>query len=122
MASRALGQIIRHAPAALAGPPGARLCGALALKHRVPDTGSYRLTGAVTVAAAPASRQVRLFEFPAFRLVDAAWSDPVTGAYQFDRLPARPAPGAGVWLVFAHDHAGAYDPEAKVGFNLELMP
>lgn len=99
----------------------ARVASKVIVVPRLVDRGTHRITGTVRVDGAPASRLVRLFEFPAFRLVDATWSDPVTGTYTFERIKERPQGGA-TWAVFAHDHTGQFDPEAKVELIAEPMP
>lgn len=95
-------------------------CTMTRLPH-VAYSGSCRITGTVRVDGAPASRLVRLLEFPAFVVVDATWSDPVTGQYTFERIMERP-PGNATWAVFAHDHTGQFDPEAKIDLVAEPMP
>lgn len=98
-----------------------RVIGSIIRLPRVADRGGYRIAGTVRVDGAPASRLVRLFEFPSFRLVDAVWSDHVTGVYLFERINERPQGGA-TWAVFAHDHTGQFDPEAKVELIAGLAP
>lgn len=120
--NRAFGQMIRRAPEANAGAPGARGMGRVMFQPRMTDRGAWRISGTVTVDGAPAARLVRLLEYPAMRVVSAVWSDASSGAYAFDFLSATPGGAGGQWMVLAVDHAGLYDPEAKVGVTVEPMP
>jgi len=79
------------------------------------DGGAYRLTGVVTSNGIPASRRVRLFDQISGRLMRETWSDSVTGVYIFDYIRQ------GTFFVIAHDHTGAFDPEAKADLVAEAM-
>jgi len=79
------------------------------------DGGAYRLTGVVTSNGIPASRRVRLFDQLSGRLMRETWSDSVTGVYVFENIRQ------GTFFVLAHDHTGAFDPEAKADLVAEAM-
>jgi len=79
------------------------------------DGGAYRLTGVVTSNGIPASRRVRLFDQLSGQLMRETWSDSVTGVYIFDYIRQ------GTFFVLAHDHTGAFDPEAKADLVAEAM-
>jgi hypothetical protein len=98
-----------------------RLIGLHGRAANLAERGAYRIAGTVTVGGNYASRRVTLFEYPTFRAINQTWSDPITGAYTFERIKEHPSGGAG-WGVYAVDHNGIYDPETKLNFPLEAMP
>lgn len=53
----------------------------------------------------PVRRRVVLIDQPTLLPVREMWSDPVTGAYQFQRL------SAGTYFVASFDHTGEYNGE-----------
>lgn len=58
-----------------------------------------------TPSNTPVSRRVRLHDQASGRVVREMWSDPTTGAYQFNGLRA------GTYYVAAFDHTGEYNGE-----------
>lgn len=67
-------------------------------------SGWGRIAGTVKVTpASPVKRRVRLHREVDGMLVSETWSDPVTGAYQFDDLNPDPA-----YTVLSYDHTAAY--------------
>ncbi|MBB4845034.1 hypothetical protein HNP55_003580 [Paucibacter oligotrophus] len=76
------------------------------------DVGPYRIAGTVFIDGTPdvpVSRRVRLFDRQSARMVREGWSDPVTGAYAFENLPAAPDG----YFVLSHDHTGVFNAEVK---------
>lgn len=65
----------------------------------------------------PVWRRVRLYARRDGRLIREAWSDPVTGAYEFRNLDA-----ALRYFVVAHDHTGQYNAEISDDITPEPMP
>jgi len=86
----------------------------ITLHTRTENVGSAQISGVVTVNGVPARRKVVLFEYPSLRSIDACWSDATTGVYTFSALTQYAQGGAG-YGVFAADHTGTFDPEAKIG-------
>lgn len=81
--------------------------------------GHYRIAGNVYITGTPAvpvSRKVRLLRLDSARLVRQVWSDPATGAYLFDWLPA------GVYTVLSHDHTAAYNAVVRDAIVAEPRP
>ncbi|WP_304912457.1 hypothetical protein [Hydrogenophaga sp.] len=66
--------------------------------------GTTKNTGTPEV---PVRRRVVLHDQPTGRVIRQQWSDPVTGAYQFQNIRA------GTYFVIAFDHTGLYGPEAE---------
>jgi hypothetical protein len=62
--------------------------------------GTTKVVG--TPSDTPVRRRVRLHDQPSGRLLREAWSDAVTGAYQFTGLRS------GVFYVTSFDHTGIY--------------
>jgi len=108
-------QFPRLAPAANYGAPGVRAVQITVARQDSADGGAYRLTGVVTSNGIPASRRVRLFDQLSGRMMRETWSDAVTGVYIFDYIRQ------GTFFVLAHDHTGAFDPEAKADLVAEAM-
>lgn len=115
MSGQLIGEVIRHAPGAIAGAPIARSAGEV-LQRDMRDGGSMRIAATVTVAGAPARRRVRLHEQNTGLLLRETWSNAETGAYAFDYI----APNR--YFVIAFDHTGEFDPEAKADLQPEPMP
>jgi hypothetical protein len=88
------------------------------LGQRIVTFGTHKISGIVTVNNVPASRKVVLFEYPNLVVLDAQWSDPVTGKYSFDNWLKNPTGGAG-YGVISRDHTGAFDPKAKLNVEVE---
>ena len=87
------------------GPVGARIRGS-ALRHDSVDGGAYGITSTVTIAGtpdAPVARPVYLFTGDSLRLIRSIWSDPVTGAYTFEKLRLQP------YVVMARDYTAYYN-------------
>ncbi len=74
------------------------------------DGGALQISGTVMLddtPDVPVRRKVRLFEKQSGRLVRETFSDPVTGAYSFDRLKYQK------YFVVSHDHALEYNAVIK---------
>lgn len=92
--------------------------------HRTRDLselgGAGRIAGTVRNMGSPdfpVWRRVRLFALRDARLVRETWSDPVTGAYQFDYInPALK------YTVVAYDHTGQYNAVVADNLAPELIP
>lgn len=89
--------------------------------HEVNISGPYSTPAGTTKnigspADLPVRRLVRLHDQPTGRLLRDLWSDPVTGAYQFDYLRA------GRFFVIAFDHTGQYNGEVVTGISLPTPP
>lgn len=99
--------------------PGSRLVAQGALQDFGQDRGAYRIADVVVIQGAPdipVSRRVLLHDQLSGRVLRSTWSDPVTGAYSFERIRM------GRFYVVAFDHTG--DKRAVIADNLtpELMP
>lgn len=76
------------------------------------NVGPYRVPGNVYIDGTPdlpVSRRVRLFDRLTAVCVREVWSDPLTGAYLFDKLPM---PGDGYFVV-THDHTNVFNAAIK---------
>jgi hypothetical protein len=81
------------------------------------DGGVYRISGTVKTKGtpdAPVKRMVYLFDHASWRVVRAQWSDPVTGAYSFDKIRT------GKFFVVAFDYLKDY--RAVIADNLTPKP
>jgi hypothetical protein len=66
--------------------------------------GTGKITGTVKVTPnIPAHREVILMDEVAHVLLKSTWSDPVTGAYEFDSLDT-----SATYTVLAYDYTRAY--------------
>lgn len=110
-----LAKFPRLAPAANYGAPGARAIHITVARKDQVDGGAYRLTGVVTSNGSPARRRVGLFDQLSLMLIRETWSDSITGVYVFENIRQ------GTFFVLAHDHTGAFDPEAKADLVAEAM-
>lgn len=105
-------------------PPGAPATNALrafraADSRDAQDGGNYRIIGTVKEKGSPdvpVSRRVLLCDQLSGRVVRSMWSDPVTGAYAFERIRL------GVFYVLSFDHAGAYRAVVADSLVPELIP
>lgn len=82
------------------------LRGNLAAPRRAGWTGPYRVAGTLKIAGTPdtpVARRVLCLDDASMICVGEAWSDPVTGAYEFRNLPA------GTFTVLAQDYQGVYN-------------
>ena len=102
---------LRCAPAAISGPAVARLL-ADAVVWDSADGGSMVVAGTVTLNGVPGARKVRLHTLNNGRLVRESWSDPITGAYRFERLKDQP------YYVWSEDHMRVYDPVSHLVENV----
>lgn len=94
-----------HTAAPIVGAVNMRFLAAFQLIDTA-DAGPYRVSGTLGIDASPdimVHRKVRLICKRSGRLVRETWSDPVTGAYVFDRVRRGP------WTVLAHDYTGVYN-------------
>lgn len=98
------------APAAIAGPPIARLLQD-AITWDAVDGGNATVSGIVTLNGVPGARKVRLHTLNNGRLIRETWSDPVTGAYRFERLRDQP------YYVWSEDYMRVYDPVSHLVTN-----
>jgi len=79
--------------------------------------GSGKITGTVKVSPnLPAHREVILMDEVAHVLLKSTWSDPVTGAYEFDYLDM-----AATFTVLAYDYTKAYRAVIADRVTPELM-
>jgi len=91
-------------------------------EHRtlsVLNGGTQRITGTVKSTGtpnAPVFRRVRLHDQRSGRVISETWSDPVTGAYAFERI----APGP--YFVIAFDHTQLYSAVVADNLTPEPMP
>lgn len=89
----------------------AQVLGARALTD-IEDGGVYRIAGITRKESSPdvfvvyPYRRVRLLERQTGRLVRETWSDPVTGAYAFEKLKLRE------YILLTDDHARYYNAVA----------
>ena len=102
---------LRCAPAAISGPAVARLLPDAAAWDSA-DGGSMVVAGTVTLNGVPGARKVRLHTLNNGRLVRETWSDPITGAYRFERLRDQP------YYVWSEDHMRVYDPVSHLVENV----
>lgn len=78
----------------------------------IEDSGAYRIAGITRKETAPdvfviyPYRRVRLLERQTGRLIRETWSDPVTGAYAFEKLKLRE------YILLTDDHARYYNAVA----------
>lgn len=82
------------------------------------DGGNYRIVGTVKEKGTPnisVMRRVLLCCQVSGRVIRSAWSDPVTGAYVFNRIRM------GVFYVLSFDHTGAYRAVVADGQIPELI-
>lgn len=100
------------------------MAGKLLLPVRFPsadieDGGGYRIAGTVTELGVAGKYRVRLFDKVSGRLIRETWSDPVTGAYAFERIAYR----AQGYIIVAHDHGASPHNAAVADFATpEAMP
>lgn len=84
------------------------------------DGGIYRVSGDTKISGTPdipVSRRVLLCDQLSGRVVRGpVWSDPVTGAYAFERIRM------GVFYVLSFDHTGAFRAVVADGQIPEAMP
>jgi hypothetical protein len=81
------------------------------------DGGAYRISSTVKTKGtpdAPVMRRVFLFDHDSFRVIRSQWSDPITGAYSFDKIRM------GKFFVVAFDHL--HDYRAVIADNLTPEP
>ncbi len=85
------------------------------------DGGAGRITGTVkeknTPANTPLKRRVVLLSMPGSRAIRETWSDPVTGAYEFNEIAVDR-----VYTVVSYDHTGIYRGVVADNLTPELMP
>ena len=88
----------------------------LSYKKIINGTGAYhQITGLVKQVSG--KRRVFLLDKASMQLLDATWSDNVTGAYAFYYLEGNPRK----YLVLAVDHVGDWNAEA-VDTSLTWVP
>lgn len=75
------------------------------------DGGTGIVSGAVTYNGSLAKRKVSLFTLKDKRLVEEAWSDPITGEYSFDRLKDQE------YFVWSEDYLRVFDAVSHCTFN-----
>lgn len=85
------------------------------------DGGAGRIVGTVkeknTPANTPLKRRVVLLSMPGSRAIREAWSDPVTGAYEFNEIAVDC-----VYTVVSYDHTGIYRGVVADNLTPEVMP
>lgn len=85
------------------------------------DGGRGRIVGTVkeknTPANTPLMRRVVLLAMPGSRATRETWSDPVTGAYEFNEVAMDR-----VYTVVSYDHTGIYRGVVADNLTPELMP
>lgn len=85
------------------------------------DGGRGRIVGTVkeknTPANTPLKRRVVLLSMPGSRAIRETWSDPVTGAYEFNEIAVDR-----VYTVVSYDHTGIYRGVVADNLTPEVMP
>lgn len=81
------------------------------------DGGGGRISDQVTSDGVPVSRRVRLIDRRSGRLIRETWSDPVSGAYAFERIATDRH-----YLVYALDHTGQHNAVIVDSVSAEPMP
>ena len=81
-------------------------------RRDIEDGGTMVVAGTVTLNGVPGARKVRLHTLNNGRLVRETWSDPITGAYRFERLKDQP------YYVWSEDHMRVYDPVSHLVENV----
>lgn len=112
--------VIAYAPSP---PPAVGLAtrvsmGALSSGTDARDGGVYKIVGTTKEKGTPDSpvmRRVTLWDQLSGLLVRSTWSDPLTGAYAFERIRM------GTFFVVSFDHTGAYRAVVADGQIPELI-
>jgi hypothetical protein len=82
-------------------------------------SGPFRVAGDVAIEGTPdvpVGRRVRLLVKRTAELARETWSDPVTGAYAFDRVANRP------YIVLSEDHTGVHNAAVTDAVTPVPMP
>lgn len=105
-----IGPLYGRLPTIWPGPAFVHRVAGYFMVHDMADSGPLSISGTVAIDDTPdipVRRRVRLHDKPTGRLVRETWSDPVTGAYAFEKLRD------GLYYVTAFDHTGNHNAVIK---------